>query len=97
MKPESVKIEFRGVDVEGIHSDKFWVVTPVWAGVDRPTCYSMRVRKEKDAKRLAEAMRTGKAFKNPRITTDIHGKTYVEATCLVMGRYLNADLKKLGF
>lgn len=57
--------------------------------------YSRRTRMLAD--RLERAIQQGKVFPNVSIVTDVAGMTYVSATSCVMGRYLNRDLKRLGF
>lgn len=50
------------------------------------------------ATRLARAVAAGVVLKNASIKHDIHGKRYVSADqTTVMGRRMNADLKRLGF
>ena len=49
------------------------------------------------AARLRRAILAGKVFGPGEIRTDIHGKTYVCATSRVLGRTLNADLRRMGF
>jgi hypothetical protein len=67
--------------------------------LDRTECISfgLKLTHGKLAQRLASAIDAGKIFTNPSIKTDVNGKTYVDARSTVMGRYLNADLKRLGF
>ena len=47
--------------------------------------------------RLAKAVDAGKAFTNPRIVKDMCGVEYLAYDHVVLGRYLDADLKKMGF
>lgn len=50
------------------------------------------------AERLARAVDAGVAWTDPRVVKDVHDKEYVTFDAIkVMGRYLNADLKRLGF
>lgn len=49
------------------------------------------------AQRLAMAIDCQRVMVNPTIKADIYGRTYVEATSRVFGRYMNRDLKKIGF
>lgn len=75
-----------------------YVVSPIWAGVDRPMVHSISTGSNLGlAKRLQRAMLDGVVFNNPQIRTDNYGHTYVASGCRVMGRHLNADLKKLGY
>lgn len=72
-------------------------VIPVWADVDRPVTYSMAVKDMKMANRLKAAIEAGVVFRDCQIKADVNGQTYVSNWCNVMGKYLNADLLKLGF
>lgn len=76
-------------------------VVPVWSNVDRPTSHSWGFfdtpARRKLTERFKRAMLAGVVFRNPRISTDIYGKTYAEYECTVWAKQLNADLKRLGF
>ena len=72
-------------------------VCPIWGGVDRPNTGGWGGLKESVAQRLAKAIKAGVVCSNPRIVTDVNGKTYVEYDGFIMARYMNADLKRLGF
>lgn len=81
-----------------------WTVDYDWSGVhvDRPNTGGIATgpgaKGRKLADRLAAATRAGRAFTDHRhITTDNAGQTYVCAHGTVMGKYLNADLKRIGF
>jgi hypothetical protein len=74
-----------------------WSADPVWAGVDRPTTGGMVCRDRKTANRLAAAIRAGKAYVPVAVKVDSYGHTYVETRANVLGRTLNADLRRLGF
>ncbi len=63
---------------------------------DRGCAFSW-LASEKHVARLSAAIRAQKAIKNPSIKTDIGGKTYVSFDIEVIGRRMNADLKRLGF
>jgi len=67
-----------------------------WAGVDRPVTHGIVARKAV-APRLVRAAQAGAIFVDPHVATDTYGQTYVEARCRVMGKYLNSDLRKLGY
>jgi hypothetical protein len=67
-----------------------------WDGVVRP-CSSGIVLRERHLKRLTAAFKAGALFKEVRVKRDIRGKTYVDATCEVSAKTINADLKRLGF
>ena len=49
------------------------------------------------AKRLVRAIEAGKALTSKGVGTDAYGNTYLITEARVMGRYMNADLKRLGF
>jgi len=75
-----------------------------WAGapLDRPRSHAISLGKDtprarKLADRLAAATAAGAVHRNPTIKTDVNGNTYVQADCMVIGRTLNAGLKRLGF
>lgn len=74
-----------------------FTVSPIWTGVDRPYTGGIGVKGMAMAKRLERAFLSGAAFSSTKIEKDINGKTYVSATYVVMGRHLNADLKKIGY
>lgn len=81
-------------DEDGLH------VTPVWSGVDRPDSFGWRLRtgEHKLASRLVRAILAGVVFDNPDIAVDTSGKTYVTwDRCHVIGKYMNANLRQLGF
>lgn len=67
------------------------------AGVDRPCTYGISVRRGSLANRLVKAINAGVVMADAHIATDVHGQTYVAATCRVLGRRLNADLKRMGY
>lgn len=71
-------------------------VTPVFSGVDRPDCFGWIV-KAKLAPRLVRAVRAGAVLYDLEVKTDVAGETYVSSRSRVMGRHMNADLRKLGF
>jgi hypothetical protein len=85
------------------YSDGYNAVYIDWsdAKVDRPRTYSISTGHGPSGFRLGERLRdaidAGAAVKFNRIAKDDDGETYVDAEVLVMGRYLNADLKRLGF
>jgi len=69
------------------------------AGVDRPESIGVLVgiKQHKLVKRLVKAINDGVAFTDAKIQTSISGKTYVAGNLQVVGRRLNADLKRLGY
>lgn len=74
-------------------------ISPIWKGVDRPDVggWAVGAQHEKLAARLGDAVTTGKAFGRVEVRTDVNGQTYVSAEHLVIGRHMNADLRRLGF
>lgn len=76
-------------------------VTAIWSGaeIDRPDVggWGLGLNHRSLAERLARAIDAQAAFEAPALRTDINGHTYVEARRRVMGRTMNADLKRLGF
>jgi len=83
------------------------VCTPLWPNikVDWIGTYSISLRKSDRllAERYKRAVEDGKIYTNPRIVkTRPHNpkdpqKTYVKSDGFVMAKYLNSDLKKLGY
>lgn len=59
--------------------------------------WTVPLEKPKLATRLKRAIESGAVFYDWSIRTDVHGKTYVQASARVMGRHMNADLRRLGF
>ena len=85
------------------NDDGLWVSVH-WddAGVDRPSTFKWSVgsdvpAKRKLAQRLVSAVQAGAALTNTAIAEDVNGKTYVKTESRVVGRYMNADLMRLGF
>lgn len=76
-------------------------VDPVWDGVDRPTTGGWMLPDSPNGRRLAArlkaALLAGVVYSATEILTDVNGKTYVGARSRVLGRIMNADLKRLGF
>ena len=73
-------------------------VTPIWRGVDRPIGFGISCADDaKLAMRLKAAIEAGAAFKNIEVRVDVAGKTFMCEEMAVMGRYLNGDLRKLGY
>jgi hypothetical protein len=85
------------VEVTRETGDDYLTVTPVWSGVDRARSFSVAVRQLSVASRLKAAILAGAAYPVRGVLTDVNGQTYVDFDHNVMGRHLNADLKKLGF
>ena len=85
--------------VEIVNKTEYWLVQPVWTGVDRPNVggYSTG-RNYRLAERLAAFIRSGNAWiRPPEIMTDVNGKTFVNAGLRINCRVMNAQLKKFGF
>jgi hypothetical protein len=75
-----------------------WVVYATWdAPVDRQGTHGWVFYNPKIAERLVAAINAQAVFTDPVIKTDTHGNTYVAATSRVLGKYANADLKRLGY
>lgn len=79
-----------------------WVVEFHWTlqGLDRLVsggiCTGKGPRGLALAKRLQAATAAGVAVTNATVRTDAYGQTYVQAT-QPSGKYLNADLRRLGY
>ena len=74
-------------------------VAPIWKGVDRPDVggWGLPLADRRLADRLARAVEAGAAFGCVRRCTDVGGKSYISAGHAVLGRKLNADLRRLGY
>ena len=79
--------------VDGIHVT---VTTPV---ADREDVYAWALSRKDGvlASRLARAVRDGVVLTNPVKKTDVNGKTYISVDSQILGRRMNADLKRLGY
>jgi len=64
--------------------------------LDRPSTHGMVVRPPV-AERLKAAFLAGDLYHSTSVTRDVDGHTYVRATCRVMGKYANADLRRIGY
>tara|TARA_R110001632_G_scaffold174012_1_gene293504 strand:- start:1156 stop:1455 length:300 start_codon:yes stop_codon:yes gene_type:complete len=67
------------------------------AGVDRPHTYGIQCATRTQVARLKKAIQAGAVFYDFTIAEDVNGKTFVRKSCKVMGRYLNEDLRALGY
>lgn len=75
-----------------------WRVYSTWdAQVDRPSTHAFVLRNEKTARRLVDAINAQVVYADPVIKTDVDGRTYVQASSRIMGKYANAGLKRLGY
>ena len=74
-------------------------VVTEWAGVDRPVVhiFSLPATKISLAGRLVAAIKAGAIFIDPQVMVDVRGQTYVSHGITVIGRTMDADLKRLGF
>lgn len=76
-------------------------VWPYWKGVDRPQGAGWGLRDNanghKLARRLKAALESGKAFTKVSVAYDINGNTFATTQGRLLGRTLNADLKRIGF
>jgi len=76
-------------------------VWTVWPNVDRPETSGIQVADTPAGRalavRLETAIRHGAVHSDAEVKVDRDGKTYVSATCNVIGRRLNADLARLGY
>ena len=82
---------------DGIGS--YYLVSPVWTGVDRPNTggYSCG-RNLSLARRLQTAIASGKLWlKEPQKKIDVNGNSYVCADIKISMRRANSELQKLGF
>jgi hypothetical protein len=69
-----------------------------YSGVDRPITFGIICKNLKNANRLRKAALDGKIVDmEAEILTDTEKETYAKHNCRVMGKYLNADLKRLGY
>lgn len=84
-------------DAEGFfHVWPFWTVKDADPLQDpQGTGYSVRTKRE--AERLSAAIEAGVVFTDAKVRRNVYGETYVSARSHVMGKYLNADLRKLGY
>src|SRR4051812_6638327 len=74
-------------------------VAVIWKNVDRPDVGGWGLKKSHRslANRLAAALATERIHANAEVKTDVNGQTYVSSHPPILGRKLNADLKRLGF
>jgi hypothetical protein len=86
-----------GVNITRDKDDGHLSVWPVYGGVDRPEGTGTAVKDMRMACRLRDALLAGKAVTIRGVRTDMNGKTYVDEQQHVSAKYLNADLRKLGF
>ncbi len=82
-------------DDSGFHVDVHWS----GAELDRPHTFGWLLgpKKRKLAERLKRAVDAQVVCLEPRVVTDINGKTYVADRHMVLARHANADLTRLGY
>lgn len=102
LQPVAVKVVLEPADPQSYRDQPSWVATPIWPSVvDRTITGSISFGNsktaEKTARRYAAAVMAGVVMYDLKVLTDIHGNTYVGHSSRVMGKYANADLKRLGF
>lgn len=73
------------------------VVTTKVTDRERVFGWAIPPKQEALASRLARAVQAGVVLTNPVVKTDVNGKTYVSVDSQVLGRRMNADLKRLGY
>lgn len=85
------------VELQADDESDFITVWTHWADVDRTATHGFAVPNARLAQRLTDAIWAGAVFYDPEVRTNAAGQTYVDAHSRVLGKYLNADLKRLGF
>jgi len=93
LKPSAVITLRDNLNYYVYYVEVFWTGTKL----DRPTTVGIVVEKKSLAERLKKAVDAGAVHTNPQVVRDCDGKSYVQANCKVIGRTLNADLRRLGF
>lgn len=68
-------------------------------GLDRPRIVGWGLKKTHRAlgERLVRAIEAGVVLTPEEIRRDVHNESYLVTRCTVLGRTLNADLRRLGF
>lgn len=97
-----VPVEATAVATATRGEDGDWTVKAVFVSdvqVDRPNSrgWGLGPRHEALANRLVRAVNDGVIFSDFRKGTDDNGQTYLTATSNILGRTLNADLRRLGY
>jgi hypothetical protein len=85
------------IDITSRRPSIGFTVRPYWTNVDRPEGVGYAVKDMRTAVRVRDAMAAGVVFADAEIKTDVNGKTYASARSAILGRTLNADLRRLGF
>jgi len=67
--------------------------------LDRPSTggFGLKLKHVALAERLVRAIKAQVVFTDPRIARDVAGHSYITSGCRVLGRTINADLKRLGY
>jgi hypothetical protein len=94
----NIKLEEQEFFAAGVILPERIVVQPIWKDVDRPIVGGWSCGMDtKLAGRLQQAIESGALFCKLEFKTDSSNQTYISATDLILGRTMNADLKKLGY
>lgn len=86
--------------VEIVEDETGIIISPIWKGVDRPNVggWGLLRTDRPMAERLKKAIEDGAIHRDARIEKDVDGRTYVTSTeIFVLGRTMDADLKRLGY
>jgi hypothetical protein len=81
-------------------NDGSLTVWPEWRGIalDRPRGHGISCgTNRKLVDRLVKAVEAGAVYVDVTVAEDVNGKSYPDYHCKVLGRTLNADLKRLGY
>jgi len=101
LRVERVEVTLRKAD--GVVFDRDALqVEAVWSGgVDRPNVGGYILdddaKGRKLAARLQAAMLAQAVYYDAEVAVDVNGRTYVQASTRVLGRKMNADLRRLGY
>jgi len=90
------------LDTVQIEEDKDhggFTISPVWKNVDRPIVYGISVPVHDAAlvPKIDQAMRDGAYWSHAEVKTDTAGNTYVQSSERVIGKYLEANLREIGY
>jgi len=85
--------------VEIKDTGEYFLVSPIWCGVDRPNSGGYSTGKNlKLALRFMKFLQSGSAWSSePEVCVDVNKQTYVNASLKISTRILNAELKRLSF
>ena len=77
---------------------EYLCVRPVAIDSPLPLRFGISVGRNRQlGERLIRAIEAGVAITATRVAKDVNGNEYIESHCHVLGRRLNADLRRLGF